>query len=267
MSKYVVSVSSGLGSAYAWHLTEQAHPGQTMGLFADVNGEHPDNYRFLEEITAAIGAPLVTLDNNGQTIWDVFHRKRFLANSRIDVCSRVLKREPILAWLKANCDPADTVMVLGIDWTEEHRFIRAQARWALDGWTAEAPMCDLSLDSGDAQAWLDSLGIKRCVLYDLGFSHSNCGGGCVKAGIKQFTHMLNVLPEGYAEWERNEEEMRQFLGQNISILKDRRGGTTKPMTLKTLRERQKIDATEFADEEWGACGCFTDEGEDLADAA
>jgi hypothetical protein len=51
----------------------------------------------------------------------VFERKRYLGNTRIDPCSYYLKRLPQRAWLEEHCDPDDTVVYLGIDWTEEQR--------------------------------------------------------------------------------------------------------------------------------------------------
>lgn len=51
--KHVVSVSSGLGSAYLWSLVLGEHP-DAVAVFADVNGEDPDNYRFLREVHTAL---------------------------------------------------------------------------------------------------------------------------------------------------------------------------------------------------------------------
>lgn len=260
--KRVVSVSSGLGSAYAWALTASVDPDNTIGVFADVNGEDEDNYRFLREIHDLIGGELVTLDNDGKTIWDVFRDKRFLGNSRVDLCSRILKREVILHWLTENCDPLNTVVILGIDWTEAHRFKRAKARWAADGWEIVAPLCALSYDKGHAEAWLERAEIRRPRLYDMGFGHANCGGGCVKAGIGQFKHLLRVMPDRYAEWETHEQELRDLLG-DVSILRDRVGGTSSVLTLGVLRERLAAQPALFADAEWGACGCFTGDETDV----
>jgi hypothetical protein len=266
---YIVSVSSGVGSAYAWHLTALAHPGATTGVFADVNGEDADNYRFLDDVHRAVGGTLVRLDNDGKTIWDVFKERRFLGNSRVDLCSRILKREAILTWLKENHDPADTVIVLGIDWTEEHRFIRAKARWANDGWVCEAPLCARDHDKSDAERWLADAGIAPPMLYSLGYSHANCGGMCVKMGIGQAKHTLRVQPARYAEWEARENEMRELLG-DVAMLRDRRtvwvDGVkqveTSPLTLAGLRERLALTPTLFDDEGWGdACGCFTGDEE------
>lgn len=241
MTTHIVSASSGLGSAYAWMLKcEEFGPENVVGVFTDVNGEHPDNYRFLAETQYRLGSRLVKVTNDGKTIWDVMCEQRFLANTRVDICSRVLKREAFLRWLTDNCDPAETTISLGIDWTEVHRFDRAKPLWAASGWHIDAPLCKPPYRSkDDAQAWLDREGIKRPALYDLGFSHANCGGGCVKAGIGQFTRLLTADRWWYVHWwEAGEERVRRFLGRDdIAILRDRRGGTTRPLTLRDLRLR------------------------------
>lgn len=263
----VVSLSSGLGSAFAASILVDRHgPENVVGVFTDVNGEHPDNYRFLAEVTYALGIRVDKVSNGGRTIWDVMIDQRFLANTRVDICSRVLKREAMLAWLAANHDPANTVVSLGIDWTEEHRFERARTRWAKDGWTIDAPLCEPPYRSkSDAETWLADQGIARPKLYDLGFSHANCGGGCVKAGIAQFTHLLKVDRAWYVGWwEHGEEHVRAHLGKDVAILRDRRGGATKPLTLRALRERIDGGGQLTLDEqsEWGACGCFSGEDDE-----
>jgi hypothetical protein len=100
-------------------------------------------------------------------------------------------------------------------------------------------------------------------LYLDGFPHNNCGGGCVKAGQGHFRLLLAKRPEVFAEWERNEQEIREHLGKDVAILRDRRGGKTAPLTLRELRERAErggeIDETDF-----GGCGCATGDPEEDA---
>lgn len=83
----------------------------------------------------------------------------------------------------------------------------------------------------------------------------NCGGTCVKAGQAQFHLLLKTIPEHYEEWERQELAMREYLGKDVSILRDRRGGTTKSLTLKAFRERLEKDGTDYDKTAWGGCGC------------
>ena len=226
-------------------------------LFADVNMEHPDNYRFLHVAHAWIGGELVILDNGGKTIWDVFKEGRFLGNSRVDLCSRVLKREPMRKWLEDNCDPEHTVSYLGFDWTEEHRNVKAQRYW--NPWKMEAPMCwEPVMDKAEGMAAMAAAGVQPPWLTRMGFPHANCGGGCVKAGIGSFQRLRKISPETYAQWEWNEEQMRQFLGRDVAILTDRRGKKRRPLALRELRERDAVDPTLFdGEDDDGSCNCFT----------
>jgi hypothetical protein len=261
MPSHIVSVSSGLGSAFAWKLLcDQYGPENVTGVFTDVNGEHPDNYRFLAEVQYELGSRLVKLTNDGRTIWDVMIEQRFLANTRIDSCSKFLKREPFRAWLRENADPATATVYLGIDWMEMHRLDRARPRWAEAGWNVRAPLCEVPYRSKDeGQKWLDEAKIRRPLLYDMGFDHANCGGGCVKAGIGQFRKLLLIDRKWYVKWwEAGEERVRRHLGKNVAILRDRRGGKTRPLTLRELRERIDAEASAYeGEDEEGGCGvCF-----------
>ena len=253
--RHIVMFSSGAGSAVAAkRVVDRYSPEQTTLLFADVNGEHPDNYRFLEQASKWLDAELVILDNGGRTIWDVFREERYLGNTRIDPCSKYLKRVPMRRWLEANCDPSDTVAYLGFDWTERHRHDRALAYWA--PWVMKSPLLyEPIIDKAQALDILREAGIEPPELTRQGFPHANCGGGCVKAGIGQFKRLLAVAPGTYAEWEREEDSIRGLLG-DVAILRDRRGGSVKPLPLKTLRLRVQAEPTLFQDEEWGGCNCM-----------
>ena len=260
---HVVMFSSGAGSAVAAKRVAETHGTERLTLlFADVNMEHPDNYRFLREAHEWVGGELVILDNDGLTIWDVFRDRRFLGNTRVDLCSRVLKREPMRKWLEANRDPATTVVHLGFDISEEHRIHRAAPHWV--PWHVEAPLCwEPVIWKDQAINTLKAAGIEAPWLTRQGFPHANCGGGCVKAGVGQFRRLLADQPGTYASWEREEELMRDHLGKDVAILRDRRGGTTKPLTLAALRERTEAeDAATLAAlmevDEGDACNCMGD---------
>jgi len=249
--KAVVLFSGGIASWAAARRTVERFSDVTL-LFTDTLSEDEDLYRFLGEAAADVGAPLFKV-SEGRTIWEVFRDEKFLGNSRVDPCSRVLKREQSRKWLVANRDPADTTVILGYDWTELHRLERAQAAWA--PWRVEAPMTEPPYRlRAELMGDLEGRGIRPPRLYGLGFEHNNCGGGCVKAGQSHFAHLLQVFPSRFAEWEAHEAEMRVQLG-DVAILRDRTGDESKPMPLSVLRERleagQAIPLWEI-----GGCACF-----------
>jgi len=220
-------------------------------LFADVRNEDEDLYRFLKAAAPNVGGTLVVL-TEGRDVWEVFFDERFLGNHRIDPCSRILKREMLDGWLKANCDPDDTLVTMGFNWLEEARLKRMQR---YGGWNRWAPLQEKPyLDNDQIIAWLRREGIEPPRLYEMGFQHNNCGGACVKAGQAAWRHLYRNIPERFKEWEDNEQRFREFIGKDVSILDERKGGVRKTLTLKAFRER--LENTGQYELDWGSCGCF-----------
>jgi hypothetical protein len=268
---HVVNFSGGLCSFWAAHRVQQMYGSENLVLlFADTLIEDPDLYEFNEQAASILGVPITRLCD-GRTPWQLFREQGLIGNSRFPICSVYLKREPLDAWIHANCrtlaecqqtrfwddGKRPAVNYLGFDWTEEHRLndIRREKpefRW-------EAPMQDAPIwDKCRMEREARALGLTIPQLYRLGFPHNNCGGRCVRAGISHFVHLYYVLPERYLEWEREEQEARiDFINRGIeplSILKDRRGGVRQNLWLSDLRVRIK-SGEKFATDEWGGCGC------------
>ena len=264
--KHVVMFSGGLGSWVTAKRVAERHGTDNLHLvFADVGGQHAsphagedeDTYRFIAEAAANVGGTLVTL-NEGRDIWQVFTDNRFLGNSRLANCSKFLKQQPARAWLEANCDPADTTVYVGIDWTETHRLpaiVNAYQPYQAEAPLTEAPF--LSREDMQAMCKAERMEIPR--LYRAGFAHNNCGGFCVRSGQAQFELLLREHPDRYAYHEAKEQELREHLDADVAILRDRTGGTSTPLTLRRFRERVQMQPELFDDLDWGGCGCFVDE--------
>lgn len=264
---HVVMFSGGVASWATARRVVRSHGTEHLTLlFADTLMEDEETYAFLEAAAKNVGGRFVRLCD-GRDIWQVFRDVKFLGNTRIDPCSRVLKRELMRKWVDENCDPETTTIYLGIDWSEIHRAARYERYWApfqvktpLNDapWLTKQQMLDM------AAKW----GLPSQRLYEMGFAHANCGGGCVKAGQAQFELLLRKLPDRYAWWEANEEAIRSELGKDISILRDRyvRNGReiVKPITLRAFRERLEAQPGLFDSDEWGGCACTNPSDEELA---
>lgn len=225
-------------------------------LCANTKIEDEDWFRFVQEAAANVGGDLIMLEE-GRTPWEVFFDVRYLGNSRVDPCSKILKRDMLNQWLKDNCDPAQTRIAMGFDFTEAHRLERMQGR---DHWYRWAPLLERPwLTKQQINDWLLAEGIAPPRLYALGFSHNNCGGTCVKAGQTQWKRVLEVLPERYLEWEEQEQKFMREIG-SYTILKDRRGGQKKNMSLREFRERVQA-GKDYDQMDFGVCGCFVAEEE------
>lgn len=276
----VVFFSGGMSSWAAAKRTVAKYGAQNVTLlFTDTLMEDPDLYRFLEEAAANVGAELVRV-TEGRDVWQVFRDEKLIGNTRMDPCSRVLKREPAEAWLKANRSPQDTALVFGISHEEEHRYdgepIKpggkrrgVKNRYADLGWPqVEAPLLESPwLTAWDVRAWarLEGLTIPR--LYGMGFSHNNCGGFCVKAGEGHFAHLLWTLPQLYAYHEdqeaafnagRSGRRRQTVMAPEREVGRDERGRSIikrVPMSLKEFREHVQAGGRVDLFDRRG-CDCF-----------
>jgi len=255
--------SGGLGSwMTAKRVAEQHGTDNLTLLFADVKGnstsphvgEDEDTYRFIQETAANIGGTLVTV-KDGRDIWQVFKDDRFLGNSRLANCSKILKQRPCREWLEANTEPANTTVYVGIDWTETHRMPGILKGYL--PWKAEAPLTEAPFISKEQIIEAcEAEGIEIPRLYKAGFPHNNCGGFCVRAGQAQFELLLREHPERYEFHEAKEQEIREHLDKDVTILARLERGTKVPVTLRRFREELERQPSMFDEFDLGGCGCF-----------
>lgn len=218
-------------------------------LFTDTLMEDADLYRFAIEGAKALDLPLVRI-LDGRDLWRLFFDQRFIGNTRVDICARILKRDLAARWLK-DCAPDATVGV-GYDWTERNRFERALAHYPAG--RLRAPLIELETTRESIFEHLAVAGVAPPALTAAGFPHNNCGGFCVKGGQAHFARLLAYDRARYLYHEGMEQEFRVTFGKDVSILRDRRGGKTRPLTMRELRRR--IECGEgYESDDWGACGC------------
>lgn len=266
--KRIVNFSGGLCSFWSGYRTiQQVGRQNTILLFADTLYEHPDLYEFNQRAEEILNVPITRI-SEGFTPWQLFAREGLIGNDRLPICSTKLKREPLNAWMaqrfeldkrQENFFKPPATVVLGFDWTESHRVDDFQAQHP--NWRVRAPMTEEPYwDKCRMITEAERLGFKTPSLYVLGFPHNNCGGFCVKAGITHFVHLHTVLPARFLECEQEEQDCQQVLKDRgvsnwqFTVLKDRRGGETRPLSLRDLRLR--IESGEkFSKIEWGGCGC------------
>lgn len=254
---HIVNFSGGLCSFFAAKRVIEKNGIQNVHLaFADTLIEDEDLYAFNRAAEDILGVKITRL-SEGLEPWELFEKQGIIGNSKYPICSVYLKREPLDAFHRMNFLEFDTTLYLGFDWTEEHRL--NDLRREKPTWRIEAPMTEEPIwDKCRMMAEAEKLGLPKCKLYELGFPHNNCGGFCVRAGISHFVHLYRVLPERFLYHEGKEQTCMERLRargiEPFSILKDRRGGTTKMLTMRMLRTR--IEAGEkFPRDEWGGCGC------------
>ncbi len=260
--KYTTSIqfSGGAASYVATKLTleELGHDGVAL-IFADTLIEDEDLYRFLNDAEQKLQHPIIKI-TEGRDPWQVFFDEKMMGNPRVDPCSRILKRQLLGKWCVANCTE-DCTLIIGYDATENHRLQRLKLRMAPV--KVRAPLLERGIWKEQVFEIVESDGLTLPRLYAMGFAHNNCGGFCVKAGQASFALLLENLPERYAAHEAKEEAFRQIVGKDVSIMRDRRGGTTKALTMRQFRERHQQKPTEVDRSDLGGCTCM-EEPDDTA---
>lgn len=269
-TRYIVAMSGGITSAKVALDTVRAHgKNNTVLLFSDVNQEDDDLHRFNREVAEHLGVPITRVaDLKERDPWDVFFDKRWLGNSRRAQCSYELKQLPAHLWLEENCDPENTVVLVGIGWNEKRRIASVLKGYAHklglcvdtrlcsslfteDGRT-DGPGCrnlrdipwkvDMPLmrppyhDKRQLITQFRKLGIREPQMYRDGYEHNNCRGLCVKAGQAQWALTLELHPNRYAHAEAQEIRFRETIDPEATILRDWSDGG-RPLTLTEFRER------------------------------
>lgn len=248
-----VQLSGGAASYIAakFTLEECGHEGVSL-VFADTLIEDEDLYRFLDDVEKYLNHPIIKI-TEGRDPWTVFWDERMMGNSRVDPCSKILKRQLLGRWRADNCID-DCTVVIGYDATEDHRLKRLQARMAPI--RVRAPLLERGIWKEQVYELVEADGLILPRLYKMGFPHNNCGGFCVKAGHASFALLLEHMPDRYAYHEAKEEAFRAFIKADVSIMKDRRGGTTKPLTMRDFRERHEHNRDTVDRSDLGGCTCM-----------
>lgn len=250
MNRCIVPVSGGLASAYCLKLClEENHHDEVIPYFNDVKWEHESLYEFLDGLEKLFGVKIYR-DSDGRNPEELFYDNGALANDRMPFCSRILKNEMLKTFYK-NGDEIN----FGISKNESRRKVRIKNAWDLiQHKTGKVCTVRFPLILYDVQAEQIKAFFKKNLfipkLYELGFDHNNCSGGCVRQGKKQWVHLLKTLPEVYAERERVEIEFNEWKGgTNFTFMKN--------LSLTELRKKVELqlatDSENTIPECFGVC--------------
>lgn len=245
--RVVVGFSGGVTSAWCagWALRTFTRE-EVVLLWHDTKEEHPDTYRFLREMAAALDMP-ITERSDGRSVTQLFYDEEFLGNNQNTFCSRILKAEQgskYIDELRAS-GITEIVKVIGYSAAEPKRVARMVGHCATDGIDVRFPVIEENVTKQDTADWVLSMGVKPSAMYCWA-EHANCVG-CVKGGRAYWLAVAQHHPEVFEQRAKLEEEF----GHSII-----RGGDRERVTLRelvqvglkrTVNQREKIEI--------GACDC------------
>ena len=193
-TKHIVGFSGGTSSAYVAKMIADKYPGNTVLLFHDTKSEPKDNYRFRQEISNFIGVP-ITDDSDGRDIWEIFKDEGYLGNGRNTPCSRILKQERSMNYMKNN-KPA--ILYIGFTPKEYRRGQRTFARYLKQGIEVKFPLIEEKITKERCNYTIENCwNIKIPKRYEW-LDHANCIP-CIK-GKKAYWGLIYMYDR--KAWER-----------------------------------------------------------------
>lgn len=173
-------------------------------LYIDVADQHPDSMRFVRDCEPLLGKPIEVLRSNEyanveQAIlaFGGFYNRR----TGFAPCTGWLKKRVRKEWEQQHADCAITYY-WGMDINETRR---AKAiKEGMPEFTHRFPLIENELTKQEAHGICEAIGVKRPLMYNLGYNNNNCVG-CVKGGIGYWNKIRVDFPDVFqsrAELER-----------------------------------------------------------------
>lgn len=172
-------------------------------IYTHIDNQHPDSLRFLHDCERLLGRKIEILQSDRyKSIDDVIERTKCINTAYGAPCTRCLKKEVRREWERRNWE--HHTYVWGYD---ENEKIRANnvANMMTD-YDHEFPLIEHGLSKKECHGIADKLGLKRPVMYDLGYPNNNCIG-CVKGGMGYWNKIRKDFPEVFERRAKQEREI------------------------------------------------------------
>lgn len=172
-------------------------------IYIHVGNQHPDTLRFLADARAELGQPVEVLQSTRyNTVDEVILRERYINGAAGAKCTLELKKRVRQDWEKRNW--ARHTYVWGYDASETARAERIIE--TMPEFDHEFPLIEHGLRKTDVHAICEDMGLKRPVMYDLGYPNNNCIG-CVKGGKGYWNKIREDFPDVFKRRAKQEREI------------------------------------------------------------
>lgn len=193
-------LSAGVSSFVAGYLVRDS---VDQFIYIDVDDQHEDSHRFIRDSEKLLGTTVEWLKSPYGSVENVVRQFRFIKSAYGAKCTEVLKKRVRKEWEYAHRD-YEITYVWGMDCSERRR--ADNIRESMPQFNHEFPLIDQNLTKADAHGICRNLGLKRPVMYDLGYSNNNCIG-CVKGGMGYWNKIRVDFPKIFEERAKLEREI------------------------------------------------------------
>ena len=161
-------------------------------IYIDIADQHQDSLRFIKDCEKVIRKNVTILTSEYKDVDTACRVGGFINRPQVGAyCTKYLKKRVRKQWEYEHKD-CDITYVWGFDLKEKNRAERTVE--SNPHAKHEFPLIEKGLSKQDCHAMLENLGIKRPIMYDIGYPNNNCIG-CVKGGMGYWNKIRKDFPE------------------------------------------------------------------------
>lgn len=182
-------ISAGVSSFIAGYLEKDSID---KFIYIDIDDQHPDSMRFIKDCEKLLGKEIEVLKSPYGSVENAIKASNFIRAAKGGApCTGLLKKRVRKEWEYAHRN-YEITYVWGFDVEEKHRAERLEE--TMFEFSHCFPLIDRELTKQETHGICNTLGIKRPIMYDLGYNNNNCIG-CVKGGMGYWNKIRVDFPE------------------------------------------------------------------------
>lgn len=229
--KYVAWWSAGVTSAVATKLAIEAYGADKVDIvYFHIDSAHEDNDRFIRECEDWYGKEIeVHRSSKYKDQFDVIKKTRYVNGPAGARCTLELKKSVRFA-LEKERKYKGQIFGFEYDRKEINRALRFMEQYDVN---PIFPLIEKMMDKPACLYYMESQGIRRPKMYELGFPNNNCIG-CVKGGAGYW----NLVREHFPDHFQKMSDLEQEIGR--TCLKNKDGRIALKDLDPTAGRKQKI---------------------------
>ncbi len=199
--------SAGVTSAVATKLAIMEFGDRCRPIYFQIDTAHEDNARFKEQCEEWYGMEIeVARAKRFTDQFDVIKKERFINGPSGAKCTKMLKKQ-VRFGIERNSEWTHQVFGFEYSKKEVNRAIRFKQQYP----DAKPifPLIEKRMTKPESLHFLEEAGIKKPVMYELGYSNNNCIG-CVKGGAGYWNKIRVDFPETFERMAK----MERYLGRS-----------------------------------------------------
>jgi hypothetical protein len=171
-------------------------------IYINILDQHEDSIRFLHDCEERLDKKIEILESPYRSVDSVVRQFRYINGVAGAKCTLILKKRVREEWESKQTEPLNYFW--GYDLSEKQRTDRIVEH--LPKAKHLFPLAQKGLSKQDCHAMLARLGLRRPIMYDMGYRNNNCVG-CVKGGMGYWNRIRVDFPEVFESRAKLEREI------------------------------------------------------------